>query len=119
MNKTIFPGRRNVSVSKRRMTMKIYFDDFANEEDMIYNFQIQSQDLVGVEMVYACYNGGYDGEAHVIFRKDGKLYEVNGSHCSCYGLEGQWTPEETTLAALLARPNVAAEAKENLNLLYS
>lgn len=30
-------------------------------------------------------------------RSDGKLYEVNGSHCSCYGFEGQWSPEETTV----------------------
>lgn len=27
---------------------------------------------------------------------DGKLYEVSGEHCSCYGLEGQWNPAETS-----------------------
>lgn len=31
------------------------------------------------------------------------LYEVNGSHCSCYGLEGQWEEEETTVEALAYR----------------
>jgi hypothetical protein len=25
---------------------------------------------------------------------------VNGSHCSCHGLEGQWEPEETSMKAL-------------------
>lgn len=25
------------------------------------------------------------------------LYEVNGSHCSCYGFEGQWDREEVML----------------------
>ena len=25
--------------------------------------------------------------------EDEKFYEVTGSHCSCYGLEGQWDPE--------------------------
>ena len=47
----------------------------------------------------------YEGSAWVLFynEEDGKLYEVNGSHCSCYGLEGQWEPEETTLDALALR----------------
>ena len=30
-------------------------------------------------------------------KKTGKLYEVNGSHCSCYGFEGQFEPEETSI----------------------
>ena len=42
----------------------------------------------------------YSGHAFVLFERDGKLFEVNGSHCSCYGLEGQWKPEETTIEAL-------------------
>lgn len=33
----------------------------------------------------------------------GKLFEVHGSHCSCYGFEGQFTPEETTIEALQHR----------------
>lgn len=45
----------------------------------------------------------YSGDAFVLFEHDGKLYEVNGGHCSCYGLEGQWSPEETTIEALKHR----------------
>lgn len=45
----------------------------------------------------------YSGDAFVLFRKGDKLYEVNGGHCSCYGLEGQWDPEETTVEALRHR----------------
>ena len=30
----------------------------------------------------------------------GKLYETHGSHCSCYGFEGQWDLEETSLGYL-------------------
>jgi hypothetical protein len=37
----------------------------------------------------------------VIYEKDGQLYEVHGGHCSCYGLEGQWSPEETSKEYLL------------------
>ena len=56
------------------------------------------------ELLFASYGGGsYEGDAFVLFRKDGVLYEVNGSHCSCYGLEGQWKPEETSVAALAAK----------------
>ncbi len=45
----------------------------------------------------------YSGSAFVLYRKDGQLFEVNGGHCSCYGLEGQWEPESTTKQALLER----------------
>ena len=33
----------------------------------------------------------------------GRLYEVHGAHCSCYGFEGQLDLEETTLQALKFR----------------
>jgi hypothetical protein len=47
------------------------------------------------KILFACYGtGSYEGAAYVLFRgTDGKLYDVHASHCSCYGLEGQWTPE--------------------------
>lgn len=45
----------------------------------------------------------YSGSAVVIFRRDDKLFEVHGSHCSCMGLEEQWEPEETTIEALRMR----------------
>lgn len=46
---------------------------------------------------------GCDSSAWFLFEKEGKLYEVHGSHCSCYGFEGQWSPEETTKQALMKR----------------
>lgn len=33
-------------------------------------------------------------------RETGELFEVHGSHCSCYGFEDQFTPEPTTLEYL-------------------
>ena len=57
-----------------------------------------------VEILLASYEyENYEGEAFVLFRRDGKLWEVNASHCSCYGLENQWEPEETTIDALRHR----------------
>jgi hypothetical protein len=45
----------------------------------------------------------YSGDAHVLFEKDGKLWEVYGSHCSCNGLGGQWKPGHVTWEALALR----------------
>jgi hypothetical protein len=39
---------------------------------------------------YECYSG----DALVIYRNGENYYYVSGGHCSCYGLEGQWEPEE-------------------------
>jgi hypothetical protein len=56
------------------------------------------------QIVFASYGGGsYDGDAMVVYERDGALYEVNGGHCSCYGLEGQWKPDETSREALRMR----------------
>lgn len=58
-------------------------------------------------ILFASYGtDNYSGDAFVLFEQDGKLYEVNGNHCSCMGLEGQWAPEETTLEALAHRLTV-------------
>jgi len=98
--------------------MKVYFEYFESQEDVVSNFCISPEQLEGVEILYAVYDcPPYEGYAHVIFRKDGKLYEVNGSHCSCNGLEGQWEPEETSVEALLFRPNVPEDAKAILRKL--
>lgn len=64
----------------------------------------EKPEFKGVEILLASYGTpNYEGYAFVLFQRDGKLWEVNGSHCSCYGLEGQWEPEETTLDALRHR----------------
>jgi hypothetical protein len=45
---------------------------------------------------------GCDSSSWFLLRdkKTGKLYETHGSHCSCYGFEGQWNLEETTVEYL-------------------
>jgi hypothetical protein len=84
--------------------MQTYFDHFSSLENMCENFSIDKSVLDGAKVIYAAYDcPPYEGYAHVIFMRDGKLYEVNASHCSCAGLEGQWKPEETLVNALLER----------------
>ena len=95
------------------MSDEKYFGGFNNLEDIAREFadepynrkrKIPENLPTEEQIIFAAYEGGsYDGAAIVVYEKDGKLYEVNGSHCSCYGLEGQWAPEETTREALAMR----------------
>lgn len=99
------------------MSEPIYLNDWSESkfEGMCQDFDgtrwsayresdIKSHELPkfqGIEVLLASYTyESYEGDAFVLFRKDGKLFEVNGGHCSCYGLEGQWEPEETTIEAI-------------------
>lgn len=85
--------------------MGIFLGDFKDEKDIYQQFVVDKKDQEGVYILLACYAcEAYEGSAFVLFMKDDrKLYEVNGSHCSCYGLEGQWEPEETSVKALQYR----------------
>lgn len=92
--------------------MSIYLNDWAPDHNcsgtgldgVKSDFEIGDDALVGVEIILASYTyEDYSGDAFVLFRKDGQLFEVNGGHCSCYGLEGQWEPEETSVEALRHR----------------
>ena len=82
----------------------MYFGGFRDMEDMVNQFEIKQSELADATIIAAVYEGGsYDGSAMVVYRKDGKLYEVHGSHCSCNGLEDCWNPEETSYDALMFR----------------
>ena len=83
---------------------EMYLGDFDCKQDVERSFELEAGDLRDVFILLAWYGGGcYDGSAFVLFEHRGKLYEVNGGHCSCYGLEGQWDPEETTAEAIAHR----------------
>lgn len=91
--------------------MTKFFDDWATEmysgigyAALLKDFEISPGDISEHEILFASYTyEDYSGSATVIFERGGKVYEVNGGHCSCYGLEGQWEAEETSWAALNAR----------------
>jgi len=81
-----------------------YLGGFGDKQDVISNFAIKDDDLRDVFIIVAWYGSQcYDGSAFVLFERGGQLYEVNGGHCSCYGLEEQWCPEETTAEAIVHR----------------
>lgn len=55
------------------------------------------------QVLLASYGGGgYDGDALVAYRQGDKYYTIEGGHCSCYGLEGQWKPEEYDYETFMA-----------------
>ena len=91
----------------------MYLENFSNLNDVLQEFS-NSYDHVDedlkeyndINVLLAYYEtGNYEGWAFVLFERVGVLYEVNASHCSCYGLEGQWVPEETSVEALRHRMN--------------
>lgn len=70
-----------------------YIGSFGSREDVAREFNEALP--AEAKIILAAYGGAaYEGEAFVLFELGGKLFEVNGSHCSCYGLEDQWSPEE-------------------------
>lgn len=83
--------------------MKKYFGGFESHADLVSNFR-DAAVPADRDILFASYeDGGYDGHAIVVFERDGLIYEVNGYHCSCNGLEGTWEPEATNWEALAMR----------------
>jgi hypothetical protein len=81
--------------------MDVYQGSFDSWADVCREFE-EVIDLPD-EVLLAAYDcGGYEGYASVIYRQADRYYWVHGSHCSCYGLEGQWDPEEYSAEMLVA-----------------
>lgn len=83
----------------------VFLHDWAESklEGLKQDFSVYTQ-CERTKILFATYSyQDYSGDAWVLFEMDGILYEVNGSHCSCYGLEGQWEPEVVELKALQHR----------------
>jgi hypothetical protein len=85
--------------------MNKYFGIFSDRESVRREFGAAEGGFPSDdEILLASYEyEDYSGDAFVLFERNGVLYEVHGGHCSCYGLEDQWEPEETTWEALALR----------------
>lgn len=98
--------------------MTLFLGHFKSREDVLEAFKVRdpnewrfaSQNTSehpvdgSFDIVVAAYvDENYEGSAFVLIARGGKYFEINGSHCSCHGLEGQWNEEETTVEALKAR----------------
>lgn len=94
----------------------VYLGDWQSKEDLICEFEDLHPDLQDddkeelkqtlkewedINILFAVYDkGSYDGRAFILLEKAGELYEVNAAHCSCFGLEGLFNLEETSLKVL-------------------
>lgn len=79
--------------------MSVYQNHFSSWEDVVLEFtgsrykdENEKKDLLKdypePKVLYANYdNDSYDGEALVIWTRNRRYYLLQGSHCSCYGLE--------------------------------
>lgn len=82
-----------------------FLNNFDCQRDVESSYGLTEGDLDGCRFIIADYTyENYSGSSFVLFvAEDGRLYENHGSHCSCYGLEGQWSPEETSVEELEGR----------------
>lgn len=74
-------------------------------KDVIYSYQVDETYVNKFFFLVANVHGdGYSESSYFLLleKSSGKLFEVYGSHCSCYGFEGQFDLEETSLAYLLS-----------------
>lgn len=101
------------------MYKSIFINDFADSttEGILdtYNVSDCARALVG-KIIFADYTyEDYSGSSIVVFESvDGELYEVNGSHCSCFGLEDQWEPEPVSIEYYKERLERGVDVPEQL-----
>jgi hypothetical protein len=78
--------------------------DFWDAERYDFNSHRYNGEMDGVEWIFAYYSyENYEGQSFVLFKKNNQIQEVNASHCSCYGLEGQWKPEPSSFEVIKKR----------------
>ncbi len=82
----------------------VYLGSWSCVEDVERDFGLEVGALKNVKVIVAAYDQpDYEGSAFVLLKRGRKYFEVNGSHCSCMGLEEQWSEEEVTLKELRHR----------------
>lgn len=120
LSKTKTPMLLNLFENIESIVSEFEIDDYerwAKDEDKLRkNTEVVEAFKKRYIILYADYEyENYSGDAYVLgFDKEkGTWFEVHGSHCSCYGLEGQWEPEYFNtlqdLKNVLAKRNWYAE----------
>ena len=80
--------------------MQRYFGHLSSFDDLCNEFRI-SNEVQDNQIVFAGYfTESYEGSAVVLFFNNFGINIVEGSHCSCNGLEGQWKPQLMNWGAL-------------------
>lgn len=90
---------------------KLFLEDLRNmneeqiKEHLKEEYLVREEELTKYEILVAYESvgsWGCDSDSFFLLREKstGKLYENHASHCSCYGFEDQFEPEETTIEYL-------------------
>lgn len=90
---------------------KLYLEDLSGlTEDevkmhIISSYEVDASEVDKYEILVAYESvgsWGCDSSSWILLRdkETGELFETHGGHCSCYGFEGQFEPEETTVEYL-------------------
>ena len=84
--------------------------NYSGERDDYYEYSenMAAERLKDMQVLVAYESngpGGCDSKSFFLLRSksDGSLYEIHGSHCSCYGFEGQLDLEPTDIKSLKYR----------------
>lgn len=88
--------------------MEAYWSGFNGIDGLRVDFDAAAiQDFPSdADILFAAYDSrNYEGDATVLFRRGADLFMVTASHCSCYGLEGQWVPSPVMIAELSSSTN--------------
>lgn len=73
----------------------VFLNNFSDQDDVFREFEVPEAKSIKYKILFASYGSeGYEGDAYVLYAVGDELFETSGSHCSCYGLEGQWSDEE-------------------------
>ena len=85
----------------------LIINDFDSIDSVFNAFGVSDAQRTNIEILFASYTyEDYDGDAYVLCIDNGKLSEVYGSHCSCYGLEENgWESEEVTIEFIKQKYN--------------
>jgi hypothetical protein len=94
------PHVTHVETVKPDENPAIYWELFEDKKCIEKEFEVTLTDDVDILFAHYAYED-YNGDAFVLYRQNSKLYAVWGGHCSCHGLEGQWSPEETSVELLV------------------
>lgn len=90
---------------------KLFLEDLECMEEseikqhLVRSYDAKREDVDKFEILIAYESvgsWGCDSTSFFLLRdkETNKLYENHGSHCSCYGFEGQFCPEETSVEYL-------------------
>lgn len=98
---------KKLTIKELKQRDELFLDFFSGgKSEIARQFSIPLDELKDKHFLYAHYSYPYDdytAEAYLLFIENDKLYEVDAGHCSCYGLEGQFEPEEVPIEVLYHR----------------